>query len=398
LLIFAVRLKNMIKQIILGILVGIMLGSCSNEKDRGSALISGSAPELVDQWMYLEELEVKRLVMIDSIKVNEKGTFNFEIQLTDPAFYILRSTNENRLTLLIDKNEKVEILCKTKSLDQGCTVTGSPGSALLLDFEKFMLMQKQKIDSLAEVFYACEGTPDFLIKKLELDSAYSNVMEDQRKYVMNFINKNPGSLASLLVINRKLGNNKVMDEDEDFIYFHRIDSALNILYPTNKHVIDHHGRVEEIRGRKFDRFTADEKLQPGKTAPNIVVRDTSNNPVALKTLTGKKVLICFWAGWNAKSRQDNRKLVKLYPGFRKKNLEVFGVSLDESEIVWKGAVKLDHLPGMQGCDLKGLNSEVMKNYNLSVQLPYYYIVDEEGKILFRDKDFNKIINQLEKIF
>lgn len=162
--------------------------------------------------------------------------------------------------------------------------------------------------------------------------------------------------------------------------------------------MDHHNRMEEIRGRKFDRFTAEEKLQPRKTAPNIVVRDTSNNPVALKTLKGKKVLICFWAGWNAKSRQDNRKLLELYPKLRQNNVEVFGVSLDENEIVWKGAIKLDRLPGIQGCDLKGLNSDVMKDYNLTDRLPYYYFVDEERKILFRDKDFNKIINRLEEIF
>jgi hypothetical protein len=389
----------MTKRFLFFLIVGIIFGSCSeNKRSQGSASITGLAPELARQWIYLNELEVKRLVRIDSVKADEKGTFKFEITLAEPAFFILRTSPENRLSLLLDINEKAEIVCQSKYFIEGVRITGSPGSVLLLDFEKFMIGQKQKIDSLAEVFYAYEDAPDFLSKKLELDSVYSNVMEDQRKYVMDFINEHPGSLASLLVLNRKLGTNKVLDEEEDFIYFHRIDSALTLLYPANKHVADHHNRVEEIRGRKFDRFTADKKLQPGKTAPNIVARDTSNNPVALKTLTGKKVLICFWAGWNAKSRQDNRKLVELYSKLRQNNVEVFGVSLDENEIIWKGAIKLDRLPGIQGCDLKGLSSDVMKDYNLSEQLPYYYIVDEERKIIFRDKDFNKIINRLEEIF
>jgi hypothetical protein len=379
-------------------LVAIILVSCSNESKVGTSSLFGTCSELSGQLIYLKELEVKRLVMMDSVKIDEKGHFSFNLELTEPAFYILETSGDNRLTLLIDKDEKIEISCPAKSLSSGITITGSPGSQLLLDFEHFMILQKQRIDSLARVFYEYEGTPGFIVKKQELDSIYLKVMETQRSYVMVFINNHPGSLASLLILNRKLGKSKVLDEEEDFIYFHRVDSALYILYPGNKHVLDHHKRVEEIKGRKFDRFTADEKLKPGKKAPNIVVRDTSNQPLALKSLEGKRVLICFWAGWDAKSRQDNHKLVELYPELRKKNIEIFGVSLDENEVIWKGAVKLDRLPGIQGSDLKGLNSEVMKDYNLTDRLPFYYLVDGERKIISRDSDLSKIIEQPGQIF
>jgi len=36
----------------------------------------------------------------------------------------------------------------------------------------------------------------------------------------------------------------------------------------------------------------------------------------------------------------------------------------------------------------------MKDYNLPDQLPFYYLIDEDQKIIYRDKDFNKIIEQL----
>ncbi len=395
---FCTQMENMIRQVIFFLLIGLIISSCVQEKKQELTSIMGSCPNMPNKWLHLEELEVKKLVLVDSAKTDKEGNFSFEIQLTEPSFYILSTSNKSRLTLLLDKNENLVLSCKKDSFDSECVATGSPGTQLLIGFEQFMLIQKQKIDSLAQVFYAYEGTPDFLKKKLELDSMYSLVMADQKKYVMNFINKNKESLATLLVINRKLGANKVMDEDDDFIYFHRTDSALSILYPGNKHVLDHHNRVEEIRGRIYDRFTADEKLQPGKKAPNIVMRDTSNQPIALKSLEGKKVLICFWAGWNAKSRQDNRKLVEAYSKLKKNNFEVFGVSMDENAVIWKGAVRLDGLPGVQGSDLKGLNSEVMKDYNLTGQLPFYYIVDEERKIIYRDKDFDKIISQFELIF
>lgn len=386
----------MLRLIYYFLLTGIVLGSCTQKNNLDFVSISGSVPDLAGKWFYLEELEVKSLKLIDSCRADGSGNFSFNIGLSSPAFFILRPEGDLRISLLLDKNEKVEIKCDKEFAIADCKVSGSSGSQLLFGFEEFMLRQKQKIDSLAEIFYQHEGTPEFLKKKLELDSIYADIVENQRNYIFDFIDKNKGSLASLLVLNRKLGNNKVLDDEEDYIYFHRVDSALSILYPNNKHVLDHHNRVNEIKGRKFDRFTADKKLQPGKKAPNIVVRDTTNQPKALKSLEGKKVLICFWAGWNAKSRLDNQKLVKIYDQLSRKNIEVFGVSLDENEIVWKGAVKLDKLPGIQGSDLKGLTSEVIKDYNLPENLPYYYLIDEGGKIMVRNKDFDQLIRQIEQ--
>ncbi len=132
-------------------------------------------------------------------------------------------------------------------------------------------------------------------------------------------------------------------------------------------------------------------------APNIVLKDTAGNFRTLKDLTGKKVLVYFWAGWNALSRQDNRKLVDLYPKLKAHNLEIYGVSFDENEKVWKGAMKLDKLPWIQVSDLEGLNSVVKKDFNVPDELPYFYIVDEKGKIVYRDHDLEKIIEKLNEI-
>ncbi|MCD4730917.1 MAG: peroxiredoxin family protein, partial [Bacteroidales bacterium] len=157
-------------------------------------------------------------------------------------------------------------------------------------------------------------------------------------------------------------------------------------------------RVQQIRGDTFDRFVADNKLEPGKKAPNIMLKDTSGQFISLKGLSGKKVLICFWAGWNAKSRQDNRKLILLYPKLHANNMEIFGVTLDEHEKVWKGALKLDKTPWIQGSDLMGMNSKIIKDYNILDELPYYYIVDEERKIIFRNRDLDTIIIKLDDLF
>jgi peroxiredoxin len=174
-----------------------------------------------------------------------------------------------------------------------------------------------------------------------------------------------------------------------------------IRYPDNDHALDNHERVEKIRLRKFDRFEAEKKMQIGMKAPNIVMKDTADNFVSLRDIVfngNDYVVIYFWAGWNAKSRHDNKTLVSLYNEFRKYKIEIFGVSLDENKKVWIGAIKLDKLPWIQGSDMLALNSPVMKAYNLSGELPFYYIVDKKREIVYKDKDLNKIIRKLKELY
>ncbi|MBC8485594.1 MAG: AhpC/TSA family protein [Bacteroidetes bacterium] len=385
----------MFKRYFFFILIIIAIVSCYREKETGLISITGSFPKYTGEWLYLEELEVRNAVILDSVKINKEGKFVFNLEIEDAGFYILRINKENYLVLQLEKNETVKVNSNNNYFSTGYQVKGSPGSQLLMTFECFMTKQKQRVDSLAYVFKTSQGEPDFYDTKLKLDSIYMIVYNDQRKYVKEFIGKNSGSLASLIIINSKLGNNKVMDEEEDFIYFHRIDSALTINYPENKHTINHHNRVKEIRQKKLDSFIADEKLKPGKNAPDIVIRDINDQIVSLQDMGGQNILVYFWAGWNAKSRQDNKKLVAIYDELKEHNIEIFGVSLDENEKVWKGAIKLDKLPWIQGSDLKGLKSPVNKAYNLNDELPFYYLIDEEGRIILKDNDVDKIIEKLE---
>ncbi|OQX80806.1 MAG: hypothetical protein B6D61_01565 [Bacteroidetes bacterium 4484_249] len=371
-----------------------LIYSCSHEPEKSLATISGNIPGLSGKWIYLEELEVKNKKLLDSVRISEHGKFNFEVELQDAGFYILRTNEDNYLILLLEKNEYVEVKSSSDTLLMGSKIIGSEGSKLLLNFEVFMKMQKQRVDSLAEVFYASRGDADFLITKQRLDSVYNLIYNDQRNYVIDFVNKNPGSLATLIVINRKLGNNAVLDEEKDYKYFRETDSVLMNKYPENKHVADHHNRVTEIKTRIYDKFMADRKLKPGNKAPNIVLKDTSGKFISLRDLQGQKLLLYFWAGWNAKSRQDNRKLITVYDKLKRNKIEIFGVSLDENEKVWKGAVKIDKLPWIQGSDILGVDSPVNEKYNLNMELPFYYFLDEDRKIIFREKDVENVIDRL----
>ena len=379
-------------------LLFLFIVSCKNEGEQAGVNIRGYLPELAGRVIYLEELEVRSKKMIDSTTIGEEGIFKFNLRVPEAGFYILSTSEQNQLILQADKGETIEISTSNSDFSEGYTVSGSPGSELLYSFEKALKERKEQIDSLAEVYYAVRGTEDFLEKKAALDSTYEAIVKDHKKYVEAFIRSHPGSLAALIVLNRPLGSTPLIDEEDDFRLFHITDSALRANYPDNKHVEDHHRRTREIRLRIFDKAVAEEKVIPGKKAPDIVLSDTAGEPFSLKSYTGYPVVVCFWAGWNAQSRMDNRKLVKMYDNLREDGIKILGVSLDENEVVWKGAVKLDSLPWKQVNDPGGLDAEVKKDYNLPDELPFYYLLDRDLKIRYKNNDLDSLLIQLDKLF
>jgi peroxiredoxin len=371
--------------------------TCSEPGPSGPTTINGKFTHFTGRWIFLEELEIKSIRKIDSIKSNDQGQFRFDPQITEPGFYILRTDKENFILLQLDKNEIVTVNADDTLFSNGYRVEGSDGSELLSGYLHFLQFQKQRIDSLAGVYYSSMGSENFPGIKARIDSVYETIFSGQKVYSERFIGDHAGLLASLIVLNGTLGNASIFDEEKDFILFHKTDSALMINYPGNKHAEDHHKRVNEIRTRIFDRYNAEQKLLPGKKAPNIVAQDTSGNMISLKQLEGRTVIVYFWAGWNAKSRGDNRKLIGLYPELKKKGIQILGVSLDDNERVWKGAMKLDRLPWMQISDLKGADSEAKKDYNLPDELPFYYLVDKDRRIIARDKDLENIMKKLQEL-
>ncbi|MBM3435948.1 MAG: hypothetical protein FJY07_07025, partial [Bacteroidetes bacterium] len=221
-----------------------ILFSCSITKEHSATTISCTFPALYGKMLYIEELDVKKKILLDSLEIASNGMVNFNPVIEKAGFFIIRTTPENYILLLIEPGEKAEIFCADSTFGRNYEIINSPGSLLLKDFETFMAYQKTRIDSLGNAYFQGQNSDNFLTKKTELDSIYKIVFNDQRRYVTDFVNENPGSLASLIVLNRKFGSNTVLDEEEDFIYFHRVDSALLISHPGNKHTIDHNNRVK----------------------------------------------------------------------------------------------------------------------------------------------------------
>ncbi|KUL20036.1 MAG: hypothetical protein XE13_0170 [Proteiniphilum sp. 51_7] len=118
---------------------------------------------------------------------------------------------------------------------------------------------------------------------------------------------------------------------------------------------------------------------PGEMIPDIVLTDSEGERLTLHELKGKKVVLNFWASYDAQSRAAN---VQLYNFLSRNNADVtfLSVSFDENLNVLERTLAMDHLEKIF-CYLEaeGTASELFKQFRFSDGFKSY-LIDEKGVI------------------
>jgi thiol-disulfide isomerase/thioredoxin len=333
--------------------------------------------------------------LIDSVSTDAEGKFTISLAVEKAGYYTLKSSSTDEITLVIAPGENLILSGDGKALRNTYTVTGSKDSELLAGFNQFTMANLKKVDSLSGVFTESRMKPDFQLIKNSLDSAYLQIFNDQKEKVVDFINRNPGSLASLLVISENFGPNPLLSEKTHPELYLKLDSALMIAHPENSLVNSLHLRMLDFRAVMDDMKIRDSLLQPGMPAPEIVLPNTSGNDSKLSSLKGNLVLVYFWSSWNALSRQTNMNLSTLYTKFHSRGFEIYAVSVDSDTDLWQKACLIDRAYWINVIDTKGLASEFSKTYGIR-ELPDMILIAGDGTIIVRQPQFNQLESLIKK--
>jgi hypothetical protein len=231
------------KKIIL--FLSLILFSCTDPAKKGGIVINGTFQNASGVKVIFRELDVDSIHKLDSVLLDEKGLFRFWLNPPDAGFYILKTSSGEYILLHTEKEEEVNVFANLKNHPFHYEVNGSPGSSLLKEFYDQTLTNLLQADSLRAVLMENRESPSFYQLSLSFDTLFQKLIDNQKIIEKTFIQQNPTSLSSLIVLNYKFGMNAVLTIDEDFPIFLKLDSVFQVKYPTNKHVIFHHQRIIE---------------------------------------------------------------------------------------------------------------------------------------------------------
>ena len=231
----------------------ILAFSCAEPgKDEGLS-VSGRIRNAKDAKLVFQELDVGSLHGIDSVTLDGMGLFRFTCHPEEEGFYILKFPNGDHIILLAGRGEEVFVEADLGNKTFTYSVKGSPGSDLLREFYTRTNENLKKADSLRSVLMQNRESADFYQLSVSFDTLFMKIMEDQKLFEENMIGQNPGSLASLMMLNFKFGPGPVLNMEDDLQVYKDLDSVLTKKYPSNKHVLFHHRRIIEYQQIQKDR-------------------------------------------------------------------------------------------------------------------------------------------------
>ncbi len=352
---------------------------------------------LSGQYLFLSELKADDIVAYDSVLITEEGSFDFKVNIKDPAFYLLKINQKNFLTMLLEPGEKINMSAAFDSLNSPSEFQGSPGTELIISYNDKLRNTIDNIMAMNKIYVKRIDQPGLPELIDSLDQASQAHLDDINAYTKQFIDDNPQSLASITALYQQVAPDVyVLDPLKDIEYFRKVNESLSELYPDNDHVIRLQQQIMVYNENL--KFAVDDLFGTGNIAPEIALPSPEGDTIALSSTRGSFVLLDFWASWCPPCRDENPNLVEAYERFHSKGFEIYQVSLDKTREAWIKGIEDDKLgKWIHVSDLKYWNSSVVSQYELE-SIPSNFLLDKDGYIISSDLRGEALIQKLELLF
>ena len=338
--------------------------------------------------VYLQKyITADSLQTVDSVKVAQDFSFSLKGQVKE----------EQRMAISCSPRNKAEIFVNTTPLQvtiQEKTVTDKKGRtrntcqiAVKGDREQEVLKSGETLSTTASFFQL--GKMITLSRALDskdttaIDSAkYKVAMIDSliTRSVQNYMDSTRNDITSTYFFERYLMTNQTLDEVQAF--YDNLTDRVKKSAPG----VALKQKMEDMQ-----------QVNISGMAPNFELTTPDGKKLSLYDLRGHIVLLDFWASWCGPCLAEVPNLKAIYEKYHGKGLEILGVSLDEKEAAWKGAIERKGLTWQHVSSLKGWKCPVAQRFKVT-GIPRMYIIDAQGKIIAQDLRGEKLAEKMDELF
>jgi thiol-disulfide isomerase/thioredoxin len=311
----------------------------------------------------------------------EPGNWSFKIFLEDTVLNVTADTTGS-------EHYDYTMYGSTKgAMIKNFTETGSK------NFDDWMEYQNDPGQKKYEPVFAELGKKIETTKDIDEQYKYRDQADSVRKLlnqwreskVADYISKNPSSVAGAYML-RDL---YTWYSDLPFDNMQKMIAGFKGEAKNSKY----YSSLEDILAKR-------KAVMPGSVAPDFTLLKRDSSKFTLSSTRGKYVMLDFWASWCHPCREAIPHWKEVYNKYHDKGFEIVSVSDDSKWKDWFKAMDQEKMPWIQVCDefpVKNMPSKVGSLY-MTTYMPFYVLLDKEGKVLVYSSDENKIDDKLKEVF
>lgn len=364
----------------------ISLGSCrsdvQNQFELSVQTIGFPATTLI-----LEELDIDKVFLIDSLKTDDNGFAILKGKYGKPNLYRLTIKDKGQVYLVLDQN-KIDI--KIDSTDVfNYTVEGSPRSSQLKSFVKQIFEFNKQI---AEATFSSKFT------KIDNDSLAQNsdVTVDLKIKMNQFVKLNADTVTSLPLA-LFFANFLPMEKEAKYL-----NQFLNKIYQRFPDQTLDINSYQKLFFNNYNLFVNEQKIQMdslsqgmhiGKPAPVLKAYDIDGTEISSNQYKDKYLVVQFVGSWNENSRYWNKQLTSLQKELPNYPIQIMSIYVEQDKAQFIKAVEEDNLPWPQLSTFKSWHCPNLTSLDV-VTIPTTIVINPESTIVGIDWSLAQLKEEL----
>ncbi len=211
--------------------------SCDQNKELKNDFfnLSGTIQNTTESYLLLSEVGKSGFSQNDTLLIDEKGKFSKSIEMKEPTLYSLSLGNEY-IVICPAIGEQITLKANANNFAGTYTIEGSHESELLKELNKENYNIRLSLKSMSEELSKADTT--------KLDSVKTSILEKfmqmkqyQEKISADYIEKNKGSLTTLIALYRTFDGIPLFDHRQSLDMHKKVLSDLEQTLPNNQHTL-----------------------------------------------------------------------------------------------------------------------------------------------------------------
>ena len=373
--------------------VTALFSSCS-EETTPTFTINGKIENAKDKMIYLSNIGINKITVLDSFKLKEDGAFEFKQPRPESYdFYFLSMKGKAPITIAIDSTETVTLNCNAEKFAEEYTVEGNDESKAIQELTELQVALESQVNSMLEAKSSA-------IYKTRND-IYTLIAEFKTNIIKQYIAPDPGKASAYYALSMSLNGEPIfqhLNNRTDSKCFAAVATNLQMRYPNAKRT-KHLTKVAK-EGMEATRPKTTRTVEVGESDItttglfDISLPGINGDSIKLSSFAGKVVLLDFTIYQDAKISSRNIDLRTIYSKYKDQGFEIYQISFDPREHFWQQSAS--NLPWTCVRDGEGPASSNILLYNIQT-LPTFYLINRKNEIVLRDNQITDLEKEIKKL-